>query len=458
MHPTATDDDTLDTIETTEPQSDSYRELVDELGKLHERMACIVDTANKAREMSSENEAELKRCKEKYEKLVALRDRNVELFQLRARSADAHDAERRAIGRGGAVEHRDHVARERADTSTGLPRFRVNSDSELRCKVMQKRAYADAFYDLIRGNARGHELRAMTEGVDADGGYLPAADFYATLEKVLFQETIFRQACTVIPLGTFKTNIAIEDTIAVGGWGAEAAAIAETTPTFAQLTLQPRRLAVIAKVSYELVQDAPSRGPGFSVESIVTDQIGRAFGLHMEEGFAVGNPASFQPKGLFTYTSESTITTAVTTASASAISADNIIDWLYAVPRQYMNAPGAGIIMHHTAAAVIRKLASPGSGNFLSYLWETSFKAGEPDRIMGKPLYISPYAPAMGANNIIGVAGDLKRYWIGERTGIAIQVLRELYAGTGQIGYQAIARMDGGVTIRNAFRYLKAGA
>jgi predicted phage gp36 major capsid-like protein len=38
---------------------------------------------------------------------------------------------------------------------------------------------------------------------------------------------------------------------------------------------------------------------------------------------------------------------------------------------------------------------------------------------------------------------------------MSVKVLRELYAGNGQIGFQAIARLDAGCSIYNAFRYLR---
>jgi HK97 family phage major capsid protein len=100
-----------------------------------------------------------------------------------------------------------------------------------------------------------------------------------------------------------------------------------------------------------------------------------------------------------------------------------------------------------------------GSSGHLSapYLWEPSFQAGTPDRLLGIPVYVSHWAPALGNvnNQIHAVIGDFQHMVLAQRTGMSVQVLNELYAGNGQIGYLGEMRLDAKVVRSDAFRALK---
>lgn len=412
--------------------TDGYADVVRELGAVYDKMRGIVERANRAGDMPPADEQEMNGLRARYDRLVRIRDLN-------------HDVAKRS-----AASVQRSYAIERAE------RQMHGKNTEQRLAIMSRPEYRDAFATYLQNGFRiGYEQRDMVVGTDTDGGFLPSQDFYNKLQKVLEQEVIFRKISTVMPLGTFKTNIAVENAIVRGSWGAEAAAVAETSPTFVNRVLEPKRLAVTVKASMELIEDAPSRGPGFSVETIVSDQMARGFALDEEDAFAVG-AASNKPKGIFTYTAASQISDGVTAASATAFTANEIIDLIYSLPRQYRTSPGVAIVCNEAALAAIRKLTNPGSGtSFLSYLWEPSFKLGEPDRIMGIPVYPCQFAPAIATGTRPIIIGDFSRFIIGTRTGLSVRVLRELYAGTGQVGYQGVERIDAVPTVFNAFRYLK---
>jgi HK97 family phage major capsid protein len=413
---------------------DQYRALIDEMGKLYERMRGLVDKANRVGEMSEEEEEEMARMQKKYDQLRALKARNEQMLRIAS------------------------------ETRTEAPTMPFVMPSAQRSTqaptITSSPEYRDAFTSYLKGPRfmGDAEQRALSEGVAADGGFLPSTDFYGSLVKVLEQQVIYRRIANVMSLGAFKTNIALESTIASATWGAEAAAIDETTPQFAELIMQPRRLSAIVKSSIELIEDAPSRGAGFSVESIVSDQLGRAFALAEEQAFSVGTSGANQPRGIFTYTAAGQIADGKTAASATAVTANELLDFVYSLPRQYREQKSTCIVTSDAMLALIRKLASPGTNTFLSYLWQPSFQQGEPDRLSGIPIYATQYAPAIAASARVAVIGDFSRYHIGIRSNMSVKVLRELYAGNGQIGFQGIARLDAGCSIFNAFRYLRMGA
>lgn len=405
----------------------SYRALVDEMGKLYERMRGIVDAANETGEMEPKVEVELDRCRNRYEQLRKLKERNIELSQI-------------------------------TPSYNNKPAI-ITRSLKAAIQPTETNEYRDAFAQYLKNprNMSESETRALNETTAADGGYLPSQEFYGQLIKILSENVVFRKFANVISVGAFKTNIAFEGAITTATWGAEAAAFTETTPAFAQLVLQPRRLSALVKTSLELMEDAPARGASFSVETIVTDQLGRAFAQAEESAFCNGlGGGSNQPVGVFKYTSSGQIATGVTTAAANAITANNILDLIYSLPRAYRELPSTCMVMHDSTLAAIRKISTPATAN--GYLWQPSFILGEPDRISGIPIHVSPYAPVIGANAYPIIIGDFSRYHIAQRSSVAVKVLRELYAANGQVGFVGTERLDAGISTYEAFKYLKMAA
>ena len=405
----------------------TYASIVEQMGALYAAMSAMIEQANSDGAMTPAAEKELAGMRSRYDQLVTLRDSNISVLERGAKSANFTAP---AI-------------------LSNITRTQPTQSKEVR--------YASAFNAyLIRSNRLTDvEQRDLSEGVNADGGFLPSTDFYNQLQKKMEQQAIIRNVATVMPLGAFKTQIAIEATLAASSWGAEASNTTPTAGTFGQLLLQPRRLAVIVKVSQELIEDAPGRGTGFSIDTILTDQFAREVAQREEEAFISGTAANNQPVGIMTYTT-SGIADGKTTASATAITADEILDWVYSLPRQYRMSKNCAIVLSDATLGKIRKLAVAAGTATLGYLWQPSFVQGEPDRLAGIPVFASPFMPNQASTVRFGVIGDFSRYIIGQRSSMAVQVLREAYAATGQIGFRAVERVDAGATIYDAFRYIKA--
>ena len=407
----------------------SYAQIIEQMGALYAAMQQLIEQANSDGTMDEDSEKELSGLRSRYDSLVRLRDCNVQIMERGAKAATFSVP----------------------TILTGITRPTVNVSKEQR--------YAGAFSAYLTRSDRltDIEQRDLSEGVNADGGFLPSTDFYNQLQKKMEQAAVIKNVSTLLPLGAFKTQIAIEASLAASSWGAEAAPTTPTAGTFGQLLLQPRRLAVIVKVSQELIEDSSSRGQGFSIDTILTDQFAREVSQREEEAFVTGTAATNQPVGIMTYTTAG-ISDGKTTTSATAITADEILDWVYSLPRQYRMSPKCAIILSDASLGKIRKLAVAAGSATLGYLWQPSFVQGEPDRLAGIPVFASPYMPDQASTVRFGVIGDFSRYVIGQRSSMAVQVLREVYSASGQIGYRAVERIDAGATIYDAFRYIKAAS
>lgn len=85
-----------------------------------------------------------------------------------------------------------------------------------------------------------------------------------------------------------------------------------------------------------------------------------------------------------------------------------------------------------------------------AYIWQPSYQAGEPDRILGYTVHTSAYAP----ENAIAF-GDYSYYNIGDRGTRSFKQLNELFAGNGMIGFVAKERVDGKLILPEAVQILK---
>ena len=105
--------------------------------------------------------------------------------------------------------------------------------------------------------------------------------------------------------------------------------------------------------------------------------------------------------------------------------------------------------MNDATLAQIRKLKD----NNGQYLFQPSYQAGEPDKLLGYPIQTSAFAPV----DAISV-GDYSYYNIGDRGARSFKQLNELFAGHGMIGFVAKERVDGILVLPEAVKVLKLKA
>ena len=138
----------------------------------------------------------------------------------------------------------------------------------------------------------------------------------------------------------------------------------------------------------------------------------------------------------------------MTAASATAITADELIDLFYSLKAPYRR--NAAWVLNDSTIKAIRKLKD----NQGQYLWQPSLTAGAPDLLLGKPVRTSAYMPAIAADAKTIAFGDFSYYWIADRQGRSFKRLNELYAATGQVGFLASQRVDGKLILPEAIKVL----
>ena len=311
-------------------------------------------------------------------------------------------------------------------------------------KVKKGRAsdqYAKDMLTAMRTNF--HQVSdILQEGVDADGGYLVPEEWDSRLIDVLNEENIMRGLATQITTsGEHKINIAGAKPTAA--WIEEGGALQFTDAKFGQKILDAHKLHVAVKVTEELLYDSM-----FDLASYITTQFGIAIANAEEDAFLNGDGKG-KPTGLFDEANGGTV---AKTLTGTKLGTDDVLDLVYALKRPYRKK--AAFIMNDQTLAALRKLKD----NNGAYIWQPSYQAGEPDRLLGYAVHTSAFAPELAAGKPVMAFGDYSYYNIGDRGTRSMQELRELFAGNGMIGYVAKERVDGLLVLPEAVQIMKAGA
>ena len=300
--------------------------------------------------------------------------------------------------------------------------------------------YREDFLNLVRGKRPVHNV--MEEGTPSTGGYLVPIEFDKNLVKALKHENVIRSISKVITTAApHRINIALTDVSA--DWVAESGVFTPSTPTFNQLSLDAYTLRAAALVSEELLQDSM-----FDLEDYLVSNFALAFAAKEEQAFCVGTGEG-QPTGIFTSKGGDV---GVTTAGATDIKADELIDLTYSLKDGYKKS--AIFVLNSATLAGIRKLKD-GNG---VYMWQPSLQADQPDRLLGFPVYVSQYAPTIAANAYTVAFGDFQNYWIADRSGRTVRRADELHIANLQTGFYAFQRVDGKTVLPEGIKLLKQHA
>ena len=223
---------------------------------------------------------------------------------------------------------------------------------------------------------------------------------------------------------------------------AEGGSYSEVEPTTAEITATLYKYTRIAKASEELVNDSR-----FDVwNAILSPDFSYAYVQAENTAFTTGTGSS-QPEG-----AAANATVGKTASSATAIAADEIIELYHALNHLYRR--NAVWWMNDATALLVRELKD----SYGRYLWADGLREGTPSILLGRPVITnqSMATAAISAKTIL--FGDFSYYWIFQGANSAVQVLNELYAANGLVGYKMFRRMDGHIMNANAFTVLQQAA
>ena len=306
-------------------------------------------------------------------------------------------------------------------------------------------AYKIAFWRVMRQKTVPHEIyNALQVGTESEGGYLVPDEYERTLIDKLEEQNIFRSLAHVISTSSGDRKIPVVASKGTAAWIDEEAQYPESDDAFGQVAIGAYKLATMIKVSEELLNDSV-----FDIAAYIAKEFARRIGAAEEEAFFTGNGTG-RPTGILSASTGAEV--GVTAASATALTFDEVMDLYYSLRSPYRR--NAVFIMNDATIKALRKLKN-GNGD---YIWQPSVTAGVPDTILNRPVHTSAFMPTLAADAKTILFGDLGYYWVADRVGRSFKRLNELYAPTGQVGFQASQRVDGKLILPEAVKCLQMKA
>ena len=304
--------------------------------------------------------------------------------------------------------------------------------------------YKKAFWNQMRGRVTPEVYNALQVGELSEGGYTVPDEFDRQLIDGLEDENIMRGLVHIIRTGSGEHKIPIVASHGTGSWVEEEQQIPESDDAFSQVTLTAHKFATMIRISRELLNDS-----AFALAAYIAHEFVRRAGAAEEQAILTGD-GSHKPIGLLHATLGAQ--TGITTASSTAITADELIDMQHSLKSGYRRK--ACWIMNDATISAIRKLKDGNS----QYIWQPGIKEGAPDMLFNQKVLMSNYMPLIGAGSKVILYGDYSYYWLAEREGRTLERLNELYAVTDQVGFKMTERLDGRLILPEAVKCLQMKA
>ena len=289
---------------------------------------------------------------------------------------------------------------------------------------------------VISGERTGAEFkpqdyRALSVGTDSAGGHTVPEGFLPQLMDYREKYSGIRMAGVNVIRTTSGEPLDIPHVLAQGtaALTAEAGTIAGTDPTFQVRTLGAYKYAQIVALTHELVEDNAVNLTGW-----LAREMGRALAKASEAHYGTGTGSS-QPQGIAPASS-----VGVTgTTSGGAFTFDNLIALKYTLDSAYMDSD-AGWLMHQSTVANIAAMKDDNK----NYLWQPNNIVGEPDSLLGFPIYTTPAMPEIGtqARSVI-FANFPEAYIIRDAGGVRVERSYEYKFATDEVALKAVIRTDG---------------
>ena len=238
----------------------------------------------------------------------------------------------------------------------------------------------------------------------------------------------------VIPVDNDEGNLAVD-------WAEEFSDLVSGSVKLASIELKGYLAGVLAKISKSLINNTD-----FDIVGFVETKIARKIAKFIEKQLLYGTAG--KATGLSTIAANMTITT----AAATAITADELIDLQDLVPDEHQG--NARFVMHRSTRNAIRKLKD-GDGN---YMLNRDFTAKWGYMLLGKEVYTSKQMKEIAAGNVVIYFGDFSGLATKTVEAGEIQPLYEKYATQHALGLVAYIEFDAKIADTEKIAQLKMAA
>jgi HK97 family phage major capsid protein len=281
--------------------------------------------------------------------------------------------------------------------------------------------------------------RAQTTTVTGNGAFLIPEEFMRMLEVTqkafggMFQAAYKHRS---VRGGTMNWPT-FDNTARTGEWLDEPrnTGLTPTAFTFNRKQFAAYLWADMAQLTWEFIQDEDVS----FVSRHLAEAFGESSGRALNKAFTDGN-GSGKPTGILDATGGASVGKEL--ASQTAITKVEVIDLIHSIDPAYRTGPNVAFMMHDSVLAVIRKLDYGTTDD--EPIWQPSYAAGQPDRILGYTYVINQDFPStLAQSNKIIAFGDWSKYVIRQVQDFQMVRLNERFADQLSTGFLGWLRIDG---------------
>lgn len=290
------------------------------------------------------------------------------------------------------------------------------------------------------------EMKDMTVGSDATGGFLAPAEYVREILKGVVEVSPFRTVASVRTTANRSLMIPKRTQTAAAGWTAEAATRTESqNPAFGMEEIPTHEMYAMIDISEQNLEDS-----AFNLEQFIRDEATEQFGVTEGAAFINGTAVG-QPEGIMTNSSVGeTVSGDANEIVDSAGTADGIINLYHALKTAY--ARNGTWLMNRTTLGAVRRAKDAND----QYIWTPGLATLRPNTILDAPYVEMPDMPSEGANTYPIIFGDFRRGYVAVDR-VSMSILRDPYtqATGGLIRFWFRRRVGGQVVIAESMRKLK---
>lgn len=278
-----------------------------------------------------------------------------------------------------------------------------------------------AFENYIRGRViheRAGELTPASTGsnIGLGGALIPETIVNHIIKKVYDICPILDRSQKFNVKGTLEVPYYPADSQKITvAYQSEFVQLSSSSGSFATISLTGFLAGCLTKISRSLINNVD-----FNIVGFVVDEMAYAIKRFIEHELLVGT--SGKVTGL------STLSNGITTASASAITADEVVKLHDSIKDDFQS--NAIWIMSPETRTALRTLKS----NTGYYLLNDDISTPFGTTLLGKPVYVSDNMPDIGTGNKVIYYGDMHGLATKFNEEINIEVLRERYADEHAVG------------------------
>jgi HK97 family phage major capsid protein len=312
--------------------------------------------------------------------------------------------------------------------------------------VAPKQDDAAVIRSLARGEVRSFEFEKRDVVTTSTGAPVPTSFYDQIVEHMVVVGPMLETSTMIRTAGGEALQVPRTSAYSTATLTAQGSAFSESDPTFqAFVTLNAYKYGFLVQVSREMLDDS-----GVDLLGFLAREAGIGIGVAVNTALTTGTDSTL-PNGIVTAASSGVTGS---TGVSGAFTADNLIDLAYSVNSAYRRMPGTGWQMSNTALAATRKLKD----TYGQYLFQPSLQAGQPDQLLGFPIYENPDISAPGTAVKSVLFGHLPSYYVRMAGGIRFDRSDDYAFANDLVTFRASVRIDGDLPQTAAVKYFIGGA